>query len=109
MTIVRDDELSVNELKGKLDRKQPITVLDVREPSEFQICNIGGLLIPLGVLPLRLNELDPESEIAVICHHGNRSRWAVDFLHQRGYSRAKNVTGGIEAWANSVDPSLRRY
>jgi adenylyltransferase/sulfurtransferase len=104
-----EDEISVNDLKRKLDENEKITVLDVREPAEFRICNIGGTLIPLGVLPLRLNELDPASDIAVICHHGNRSRWAVDFLRQRGFSRAKNVTGGIEAWAKSIDPAMPRY
>jgi len=106
---IRDDEMSVRALKERLDRNEDLIVLDVREPSEFQICNIGGVLIPLGTLPLRLDELDPESEIAVICHHGNRSRWAVDFLRQRGYSRAKNVAGGIEAWAREIDPGMPRY
>ncbi len=105
----RNDEISVTELKEKLDRGEPVTILDVREPSEFKICNIGGTLIPLGVLPLRLNELDPAADIAVLCHHGNRSRWAVDFLRQRGFGRACNVTGGVEAWAQLIDPSMTRY
>jgi len=106
---MREDEISVTELKRKLDRNEPVTVLDVREPAEFKICNIGGTLIPLNSLPSRLDDLDPGAEIVVICHHGNRSRWAVDFLHQRGFTRAKNVTGGVEAWAREVDPTMARY
>ncbi len=107
--MMRDDEISVTELKQKLDRNEAVTILDVREPAEFKICNIGGTLIPIGVLPLRLGELDPNAEIAVVCHHGNRSRWAVDFLRQRGFSKARNVTGGVEAWAQQVDPAMPRY
>ncbi len=103
------DDMSVEELKDRLAGADPPIVLDVREVEEHRICNIGGILIPLGVLPLRTGELNPGREIAVICHHGNRSRWAAAFLLQRGFTRVKNVAGGIDAWAQRIDPSMRRY
>ncbi len=103
------EDLSVEELKSRLDAANPPTVLDVREVEEYRICNIGGMLIPLGVLPLRVGELDPAREYAVICHHGNRSRWATAFLKERGFTKVKNVAGGVEAWAQRIDPSMRRY
>lgn len=103
------DEMSVEELKRRLHGAENICLLDVREPSEYSICNIGGTLIPLGVLPMRVNELNPADEIAVICHHGNRSRFAVNFLKQHGFRCVRNVTGGIEAWAQRIDRTMRRY
>lgn len=105
----REDEISVEELKARLGGKAHVFVLDVREPAEYAICNIGGTLIPLGTLPLRLGELNREDEIAVVCHHGNRSRLAVDFLKRNGFEKAKNVAGGLEAWAQRIDRTMRRY
>jgi rhodanese-related sulfurtransferase len=105
----RDDDISVEDLNRRRTEQRPIVVLDVREPSEYDICNIGGTLIPLGALPSRVSELNPADEIAVICHHGNRSRVAVSFLQQRGFKNVRNVTGGIEAWAKRIDPTMRRY
>ena len=106
---LRNDEISVEELHRRRTAGEEITVLDVREPLEYGICNIGGVLIPLGSLPHRLESLDPSQEIAVVCHHGNRSRIAVDFLRSRGFTHAKNVVGGVAAWADRVDPSMPRY
>lgn len=101
--------ISVEELKNRLDRKEDLCILDVREQNEFEYCNIGGLLIPLGELPGRLQELDAEREIVVLCHHGNRSWHATQFLLRSGFSKVKNISGGIEAWALRVDPSVKRY
>jgi adenylyltransferase/sulfurtransferase len=84
-------------------------VLDVREPHEYQICNINGYLIPLGDLPKRVNELDSSREIVAHCRSGVRSAKAVDFLRQAGFKKVKNLTGGILAWADKVDPKMPKY
>jgi adenylyltransferase/sulfurtransferase len=102
-------EIQVAELKRRLDTGDDIFVLDVREPHEYQICNVGGYLIPLGDLPKRLHELDSSREIVVHCKSGARSAKAVDFLRQSGFKRASNLTGGILAWAEKIDPSFPKY
>lgn len=102
-------EIGVTELKELLDRAEAIEVLDVREPYEFATCNIGGRLMPLGVLPIRFRELDPARQFAVICHTGNRSAQAVAFLRRMGFSRTFNVAGGIDAWASEIDPAMPKY
>lgn len=106
---VRADEITVGELKEWRDRGDDIFLLDVREPHEYAIVNIGGHLIPLNELPGRVHELDSSKEIVVHCHHGPRSRRAVDFLKQTGFKKVKNLIGGIDHWAGVVDPSLPRY
>ena len=102
-------EMQVAELKRRLDAGDDIFVLDVREPHEYQICNVGGYLIPLGDLPKRIHELDSSREIVVHCKSGARSAKAVDFLRQSGFKRASNLTGGILAWAEKIDPSIPKY
>jgi sulfur-carrier protein adenylyltransferase/sulfurtransferase len=102
-------EIQPEELKRRLVAGEDIYVLDVREPHEYQICNIGGHLIPLGDLPKRVSELDSSREIVVHCKMGGRSAKAVEFLRQSGFSRASNLAGGILAWADKVDPSLPKY
>jgi adenylyltransferase/sulfurtransferase len=97
------------ELKRRLDAGEEIFVLDVREPHEYQICNIEGNLIPLGDLPKRVHELDSSREIVVHCKSGARSAKAVVFLHQAGFKRVSNLTGGILAWAERIDTSLPKY
>jgi len=98
------------EVKAKLDRGDNFTLIDVREPHEFQICRIpGSILIPLGELQKRLAELDPASEIVAHCKSGVRSGKAVDFLKQQGYKRARNMKGGILAWSDKVDPTVPKY
>ncbi len=97
------------ELKRRLDAGENIFVLDVREPHEYQICNIKGYLIPLGDLPKRVNELDSSREIVAHCRSGVRSAKAVDFLRQAGFKKVKNLTGGILAWADKVDPKMPKY
>jgi sulfur-carrier protein adenylyltransferase/sulfurtransferase len=106
---VTTDEMEVEELKKRLDRGDDIYVLDVREPHEYDICNIGGHLIPLGELPNRVNELDTSKEIVAHCRSGVRSAKAVNFLRQSGFKKVHNLAGGILAWADRVDPSMPKY
>jgi sulfur-carrier protein adenylyltransferase/sulfurtransferase len=102
-------EITVEELKQKLDAKQDVVVLDVREPWEFQICNIGGRLIPMTELQARVGELDPDAEIVVHCHAGTRSARAVAWLRSQGFEDVKNLRGGITAWAEKIDPKMAKY
>jgi len=102
-------DMQVEELKRKLDNKEDIFVLDVREPHEYQICNIGGHLIPLGDLPKRVSELDSSREIVAHCKGGVRSAKAVDFLRQAGFTKVHNLAGGIMAWADRIDPKMPKY
>jgi sulfur-carrier protein adenylyltransferase/sulfurtransferase len=102
-------EIQVEELKRRLDAGEDLFVLDVREPHEYQICNIGGHLIPLGDLPKRVNELDSSQEIVAHCRSGVRSAKAVDFLRQAGFKKVHNLAGGILAWADRIDPKMPKY
>ncbi|MEY2633313.1 MAG: hypothetical protein RIR00_1967 [Pseudomonadota bacterium] len=90
-------------------RPRPI-LLDVREPSEYEICHIPeARLIPMRTIPLRLTELPREAEIVAICHHGGRSMQVAMFLEQQGYGAVYNLVGGVNAWALSVDPKMPCY
>jgi len=102
-------EMQVEELKRRLAAGEDIYVLDVREPHEYQIANIGGHLIPLGELPNRVNELDTSREIVAHCKSGGRSAKAVTFLRQAGFKKVHNLAGGITAWAERVDPKMPKY
>jgi adenylyltransferase/sulfurtransferase len=102
-------EVQPEVVKRRLDAGEDIFVLDVREPHEYQICNIEGYLIPLGDLPKRVHELDSSREIVVHCKSGARSAKAVEFLRQAGFKRVSNLTGGILAWAERIDTSLPKY
>ncbi len=102
-------EIQVEELKRRLDAGDDIYVLDVREPHEYQIANIGGHLIPLGDLPNRVNELDTSREIVAHCKMGGRSAKAVTFLRQAGFKKVHNLAGGITAWAERIDPKMPKY
>ena len=102
-------EIQVEELKRRQDAGEDIFVLDVREPHEYQICNIGGHLIPLGDLPKRIHELDSSREIVAHCRSGARSAKAVNFLRQAGFRKVHNLAGGILAWADRVDPKMPKY
>jgi adenylyltransferase/sulfurtransferase len=108
-TSTKIPEIQVEEFKRRLDAGENIYILDVREPHEYQICNIHGHLIPLGDLPKRVHELDSSLEIVVHCKSGARSAKAVDFLRQSGFKRVTNLTGGILAWADRIDSSLPKY
>jgi adenylyltransferase/sulfurtransferase len=98
------------ELKSKLDRKDKFILVDVREPYEYEICNIpGSKLIPLGELPARLSELDSADDIVLHCKVGGRSAKALRILQDAGFRKLSNLQGGIQAWAERVDPSIPRY
>jgi len=102
-------EIQVEELKRRLDAGENLFVLDVREPHEYQISNIGGYLIPLGDLPKRVSELDSSRQIVAHCRSGVRSAKAVGFLQQAGFKNVYNLAGGILAWADRVDPKMPKY
>jgi len=102
-------EITARELKEKLDRGEELFILDVREPHEYEICNLKGHLIPLGELPKRVHELDSAREIVAHCKGGVRSAKAVDFLRQAGFRKVYNLRGGILSWSTEVDPSVPRY
>jgi molybdopterin/thiamine biosynthesis adenylyltransferase/rhodanese-related sulfurtransferase len=102
-------DMTVEELKQRLDKGDDLFLLDVREPHEYQICNIGAHLIPLNDLPKRISELDSSREIVVHCKMGGRSAKAVDFLKQSGFTRVHNLAGGINAWAERIDPKVPKY
>jgi len=101
--------ISVEDLKKKLDAKDDIFILDVREPHEYQICHLNGYLIPVGDLPKRVNELDSSREIIAHCKMGGRSAKAVNFLRRSGFKKVYNLTGGITAWAEKIDPKMPKY
>lgn len=90
-------------------RSKPL-LLDVREPWEFQTCHIpDSMLVPMRELPARLGEIDRAAAVVVICHHGARSLHAAMFLERQGYANVHNLTGGVNAWARSVDPAMPVY
>ncbi len=109
ITTATMSDMTPEELKRRLDAGDDLFVLDVREPHEYQICNLGGHLVPLNDLPKRVSEIDPNREIVVHCKLGGRSAKAVDFLRQSGFSKVHNLAGGINAWAERVDPKMPRY
>ena len=104
------DDISPRELRARLDRGDSVSIVDVREPHEERIARIAGAtLIPLRTLPARLGELDRRREIVLMCHHGVRSRQALEFLRREGFANVRNLSGGIDAWSREVDPSVSRY
>lgn len=102
-------EITPKDLKARLDRGDDLYILDVREPHEYQICNLQGHLIPLGDLPKRVGELDSSREIVAHCRSGKRSADAVQFLTNAGFHKIWNLKGGILAWSDEVDPSVPKY
>ena len=102
-------DITPKELKARLDKGDDLFVLDVREPHEYQICNIGGKLIPLGEISRRAHELDSSREIVVHCRSGKRSAEAAEFLRTAGFRKVLNLKGGILAWSDDVDPTVAKY
>lgn len=104
-------ELSVHDLKARMDADDAPFLLDVRRPNEYDICNLGGTLIPLDELPNRLDELEPyrDQTFVVHCRSGGRSAQAVQFLRQSGFDGAVNLAGGVLAWSDQIDPSMPKY
>ena len=102
--------ITPEELKAKRDRGEAVVLVDVREPDEWTVNRIeGAILIPLMTLPKRARELDPKAEIVAYCKMGSRSEQAALYLRRLGFARAKNLEGGIDAWIQRVDPTLRSY
>ena len=102
-------EISVKELKRRLDAGDNLVLVDVREPHEHSAGNIGGTLIPMGEIPARMDELDADQEIVVYCRTGNRSTRVAEFLQDSGFDKVLNLTGGIRAWSNEIDPSVGKF
>ncbi len=102
-------EITPRDLKARQDRGDDLFILDVREPHEYQICNLKGKLIPLGELTRRVNELDSSREMVVHCRSGKRSADAIQFLHKAGFKKLWNLKGGVLAWSDEVDPTMPKY
>ncbi len=105
-------EISVQDVKSLLDGDESFLLLDCREPAEYAIARIdGSQLIPMNEIPARLSEIEghQRDRIVVHCHHGGRSLQVVQWLRGRGFAGAQNMTGGIDAWSQQIDPSVARY
>lgn len=98
------------ELQARLAAGEKLKLVDVREAWELETARIeGSTHIPLGEIPRRVAELDADSELVVICHHGGRSMQVAAFLERQGFSKVYNLSGGVDAWARTVDPSMPLY
>jgi rhodanese-related sulfurtransferase len=106
-----DYEISVEEVKAKLDTGDKFALVDVREPWEYETARIeGAKLMPMGDVPSRAHqELDPEEHIVVVCHRGVRSMNVTAWLRQQGFDKAQSMRGGIDAWSRSVDQKVPVY
>jgi adenylyltransferase/sulfurtransferase len=102
-------QITVQQLKKRIDAGEDVYILDVREPFEYKIANLGGQLIPLGEVAQRLSEIDRSREVVVQCKGGVRSQKAAEVLKQNGFEHVINLAGGIVAWATEIDPSIKKY
>jgi len=109
--VLMDYEIDPESVQKMSNRGESFTLLDVREPWEFETARIeGAKLMPMGDIPSRAHqELDPESHIVVYCHHGVRSMNATAWLRQQGFEKAQSMVGGIDAWSRRVDPKVPVY
>jgi rhodanese-related sulfurtransferase len=104
------NEITPQELKARLDRRDPVVLLDVRQDWETKLCRLENAVhIPIEEIESRTEELNPEDEIVVYCHVGQRSAAVAEYLAQLGFKNAKNLLGGLDYWAQSVDPAMPRY
>jgi rhodanese-related sulfurtransferase len=104
------DEITPRELKARLDRGDPIVILDVRQDWETRLCRLDNPVhIPIEEIEYRTEELNPEDEIVVYCHVGQRSAAVAEYLTRLGFKNAKNLLGGLDHWAQTVDPAMPRY
>ncbi|MCE7934320.1 MAG: molybdopterin-synthase adenylyltransferase MoeB [Chlorobi bacterium CHB2] len=102
-------EITVEQLAELRSSGTPHTLIDVREPHEYELCNIGGTLIPLGQLPERYSEIPRDGTVVIHCRSGARSTKAIEYLQSLGYANVANLTGGIRAWSDVIDPSVPKY
>ena len=103
-------EISPRELKARLDRNDRPVLVDVRDDWETKLCRLENALhIPMEELEFRSDELNPADDIVVYCHHGVRSAAVADYLRRLGFTRVCNLSGGLDAWAQAVEPTMRRY
>ena len=103
-------EITAPELKARLDRNDRPLLLDVRQEWETRLCRLENAVhIPIEEIELRTEELNPDDEIVVYCHQGVRSAAVADYLRQLGFKNVKNLAGGLDHWARTVDPAMRRY
>lgn len=102
--------ISVQSLRDRLDREESVSLLDVRDPWEFEICHIQGAKnIPMPEIPASIEELEQDQETVVICHHGMRSLQVAGLLESLGFRQVFNLEGGMDAWASCIDTSMPRY
>lgn len=104
-------QMTVRDLKARLEQpgEKPV-ILDVRENWELGVCALPGTThIPMGQITARIDELDPQRETVVVCHHGVRSMRVAYFLESRGFTQLYNLRGGVDAWARDVDPAMHTY
>jgi rhodanese-related sulfurtransferase len=102
-------EISVQELKEKLDKGEDFQLIDVREDFEYEMSNLGGTLIPLGGILIEVEKIDKTKPVIVMCRSGKRSAAAIMQLEQQGFTNLTNLRGGILAWASEIDPTLNVY
>lgn len=103
-------EMTAKDLKARLDAGRPPVLLDVRQDWETKLCRLDNSVhIPIEEIELRTEELDPQSEIVVYCHQGVRSAAVAEYLRSLGFADVKNLAGGLDFWARTVDPAMRRY
>ena len=105
-----DFEISAGQVKAMLKHGDQFTLLDVREPWELEKARLeASKNIPMGDVPMRIQELDPEEHIVVMCHHGVRSLSVTNWLRQQGFEKVQSMRGGIDGWARTVDPKVPLY
>ncbi|MFA6086437.1 rhodanese-like domain-containing protein [Mucilaginibacter sp.] len=102
-------EISVQELKEKIDKGEDFQLIDVREDFEYETSNIGGVLIPLGGIMIEADKIDKNKPVVVMCRSGKRSSAAIMQLEQQGYTNLSNLKGGILAWQAEIDPTINVY
>ena len=104
------DEITPQELKARFDGNDRPVLVDVRDDWETKLCRLENALhIPMEELEIRTEELNQQDEIVVYCHHGVRSAAVADYLRRLGFTRVRNLAGGLDAWAAAIDRSMRRY
>ncbi len=105
-----DFEIMPEEVKAQLEGAERPVLLDVREPWEIEIAHIDGSKnIPMADVPMRVQELDPDEHIVVVCHHGVRSLNVTSWLRQQGFEKVQSMRGGIDRWSRTVDPKVPVY